>query len=284
MRNALFRHASFQERSVSRDPDHRFRFPVQPAHRPARPGASGLLPDRTAGDRPRKDPGPPARGDHPLRRARLHLRGAFAAGGQGDLRSRDPDPGDLLRPAVHGRRPGGRGHPVGKAGIRFRRADRREGGGDLRRRGEEDALLDEPRRPDRPPAGGFPDHRLHGEYRGGRRRGREAPVLRPPVPSGGGPHGRREKDAGEFPLRRLPLREELDDEILRPGRRRGDPGDGRRQTGDPRAFAGGSIPPLRPSCSTGPSAASSPASSWTTACCGWARRRRSGPSSRSISR
>ena len=60
----------------------------------------------------------------------------------------------------------------------------------------------------------------------------------------------------------------------------------RGTVGDKRVIlglSGGSIPPLRPSCSTRRSAAGSPASSWTTDSCGWARRRRSGPSSGKIS-
>ena len=136
---------------------------------------------------------------------------------------------------------GGEVDRVGKAGIRFCGTDRQEGGEALCRRGEEDALLDEPRRSDRPAAGGIHDHRLHREHRGGRRRGRQAAVLRPPVPSGGGPYGRGEEDPGELPLRRLPLREELDDEILRPGRHRRDPRDRRRQTGHLRALRRGRL-------------------------------------------
>ena len=139
----------------------------------------------------------------------------------------------------------------------------------LCRRGKKDALLDESWRSDRPATEGLQDHRLHGEHGGGRRRGCQAAILRPPVPSGGGPHGRGEKDAGELSLRRLPLQEELDDEVLCPGRRRGDPSRPSATNGSSSAFRAASTLRSRRFCSTRRSAGSSPASLWTTACCVW---------------
>ena len=228
-----------QQRSSRRDPDHRLRISVQPVDRPPCSGASGILPDRAAGYRHRQNPGTPAGGHYPVRRARLGLRKACTAGGYGDLPSRNPDPWNLLRSPVHGGCAGRPRDPLGQAGVRLCRAERPETGERRsRRHRKKDALLDEPRRPDRQIAEGFCEYGMDRKHRDGRRRRCETPVLRSPVPPGGGPHPGGEEDAGELPLRRLPLREELDDERLRSRRRFGNPGDGRRQARDSRSLGG----------------------------------------------
>ena len=126
---------------------------------------------------------------------------------------------------------------------------------------------------------GFQRHRRDRQCPAGRHRRRGPRLLRAPVPPGGHPHPPGRAHPGALRPRDLRLR----------------PGSGPRATSSrtasrrsaPRSAAtrscsgspAGWTPPWSPPCCTAPSATSSPASSWTTACCAWARAIRSWPPS-----
>ena len=96
-------------------PRRRLRRPVRPADRPPGARGAGLLRDRAAHDAGRRDAGPQAEGDHPLRRPVVGLRRGCARHRPGDLHARGPGLRHVLRLPADGPGPRRRGRPHRRA-------------------------------------------------------------------------------------------------------------------------------------------------------------------------
>ena len=218
------------------DSDRRFRHPGDAADRAPRARGGRLLRDRAVPEGGRGLHGDEAEGRDPLRRAGIGARRGRAARAAGDLRRRRAGARHLLRPADHGARSSAarsRAGTTASSAAPMSRSPRTtplfEG---VWRKGERYPVwMSHGDRVTKLPAG-LPRGRHLAERAVRHDRGREAQVLRHPVPPRGGAHARRRQAAPQLRAQDRRLHRRLDHARLPRGGDREDPRAGRQGQGD----------------------------------------------------
>ncbi len=233
------RHDRTRPHSPSRDPDHRFRQPGDPAHRAARARGRRLLGDRAVRQGVRRLFSAKAKGRHPFRRAGIGAGRRQPARPAGGVRGGRSGARHLLRPDDHGRTAWRRGRrrtpPRVRARARRHQGDVRPFRRRLAARREAHGV-DEPRRPDHGAAAGL-QGQGHVRQRALRHhRGREAPLLWPDVPSGGRAYAGRRAAHPEFRAQGRGASRRLDDGGVQGGGDFAHPRGGEAGPRDLRAF------------------------------------------------